>query len=173
VALRLIIDAYNFLWRSETYGGGWNSMEMAMEALLEDLRRYKRIRGFSITLVFDGDPSRGGSMSREKGIRLIYSRGGRSADDLIRDMIRHAPEGALVVTSDGELSRSCRRLGASVISSENFEKRLTSALLEEMKGVSWDNDEEDDSPGLGTRKRGPARRPKKKVRKEVKRIRQL
>jgi len=80
----LIIDGYNLI------GIHHRDLDARRKALIRMLIDYRRIRGHSITLVFDGH---GGFSARESiksegGIRVIYSRISRKADDVIKEIIK-------------------------------------------------------------------------------------
>ena len=172
MALHLIVDGYNLIG---ALGGGpldaVDSLESAREHLIEDLRRYKRIKRARITLVFDsaGSPA---SPRKEtyKGIEVVYALAGEKADDAIVRMVGRSAAGVVVVTSDAELARTCHRLGAATISSPEFRERLISATIMEIKG--GDEDDEFDTRD-STEKRGPSRRLPSRLRVDRRRLRKV
>lgn len=169
----VILDGYNLIGGSPKYSSEkQKSIEIARESLIEDLRRYKRKKGFLITVVFDGTLTHRSGLSKTsyKGIQVIYSRGVESADDVIVRMVKAGPHGAVVVSSDRELVSKCHQLGAAVISAGDFEDRMTFELLAEAKGEI-----EDDSfaRSVSTKKKGHARKLSKRRRKDRKRLDRL
>ena len=91
-----------------------------------------------------------------KGIELIFSRIGEKADEVIKRLIREKGSGAVVVTSDREISKYADRLSVPVISSEQFQEKLDSTDFR----VAEETEENEEERGL--KKKGPSRRPSKK-----------
>jgi predicted RNA-binding protein with PIN domain len=169
----VILDGYNLIGTSSRYRSHREeSMEVAREALIEDLRRYKREKRFRFTVVFDGTFTQLSGLHRTsyKGVHVVYSRAGEKADDVIVGMVKASPEGAVVVSSDREVINRCHELGAATISSEDFEDRIVFALMIEVQGVVEDDASE---PRVSTRKRGPARKPGRRQRRDRKRLDRL
>lgn len=167
MAVHLVIDGYNVIRRSGTLGAKEAvALELGREALLERLRQYKRIRGHRITVVFDAasKPVAAEERSREKGITVIYSASGETADTAIKRMCRSEGGSLVVVTSDRELGEYAEGCGATVMDSEGFEEKMEMAAYAEVKGAKEEEGEGWDSR-QGTRKKGPARRISKKERR--------
>ena len=99
---------------------------MGREALVDMLAAYKKIKAHHITIVFDGtgSPLLSRQSNRHKGITVVFSHGGESADTVIKQMARREGEKALVVTSDLDIVRSAEAWGAATISSQDFENKL-------------------------------------------------
>ena len=176
MAVHLLIDGYNLIRRSASLGTQDElALELGREALLENLRQYKRIQGHRITVVFDAGskPLLSEEHSQQKGIRLIYSGQGETADSVIKRICQKEGGNVLVVTSDGELASYAERFGSVVVDSEDFEAKLEMALYLDSKGMGGGHQEEGWSPGRGTRKKGPAKRLSKKERKKRERRRKL
>jgi predicted RNA-binding protein with PIN domain len=147
---------------------------MGREALIRQLASYKRIRGHEITVVFDG--WRSGSLTEsqqwERGVLVIYSRRDERADEVIKRLAKRLGQGAVVVTSDQEVAHFAEEVGATAVSSEEFEGRMGMAVVVAEKGV--DPEEIDnDKRGVGTKKKGPARRPSKRKRRTIQRLKKL
>jgi hypothetical protein len=174
MALHLIVDGYNLLWGGRGAGlGGRADLEADREGLIEELRRYKRTKGFRISLVFDGARVGHGPESRvQKGIHLLFTHGGEKADDAIVRLVRAAPSGTVVVTSDRALADQCRGLGAAIVSSASFQQRLAAAWIEEVKGEPGEGDEPQ-GPSRGRRKRGISHRVPRSARRDRDRLRRL
>jgi predicted RNA-binding protein with PIN domain len=173
MGIHLIVDGYNFLYGSARYGSlGFMGPMEAIEDLIEDLRRYKKAKGFPITVVLDGMRTPGTRVGRhtEKGISIVYSRKGECADDIILRMAKERPQGAVVVTSDRRLSDLCLEAGAAVMSVMEFERRMELVWMGRLKGLQQGDELEEDVPhGSRTKgKKGPSRRPPKGKRRTKK-----
>jgi predicted RNA-binding protein with PIN domain len=135
--------------------------------LLEWLAAYRQEHPGSITVVFDG--TQGGGFREEhdlfKGIQITYSPRGQTADDIIKRLTASRAANTLVVTSDRDLAQSCRARGAGTIGAREFADRIQKRLEEESR-----SSDEDEAPRVsGSRKKkGLARRPSKKQKKEMK-----
>ena len=92
------------------------------------------------------------------GIRIIYSRLGDKADDVIRKMIVQDRKEWIVITSDREISRHAWSAGAVPVPSDLFRKRLEQSGSHK-SGCCCGNpeDDDDDMP-----KKGNAQQPSKK-----------
>ena len=168
MAVHIVVDGYNLIRRSDTLKSQEAlSLELGRDALLELLRRYKRIRGHRITVVFDAanKPLLGEEMTQQKGIRTIYSGQGDTADTVIKRICKNEGEKVLLVTSDRELASYAEGYGSVATDSQDFETRMEMALFVDSKGVEDEHVEDRWHPGKGTRKKGPAKRPPKKERR--------
>jgi len=175
MSTHLIIDGYNLIRRSPSLSVlDKQEIQKGREELLRRLATYKQARRFPITVVFDGwnQPDLWGSRTFQQGIRVVFSRTGQKADDVIIQMAREMREKATVVTSDREVQTAAERHHATVVSSEDFEQRMEIARHMSQKGIeAADTGERERS--LGTRKKGPAKRLPKSVRKAQRRIKRL
>lgn len=95
---------------------------------------------------------------RTRGIELIYSKVGEKADEVIKRLIREKGAGAVVVTSDREISRFAEKISVPVIPSEQFQERMERASFQQEKEV-----EEEEERGI--QRKGPSRRLSKKDRR--------
>jgi len=175
VATRLIVDGYNLIRQSPSLREVESrDLQMGREALIRQLASYKRIRGHQITIVFDG--WRSGSLTEsqqwERGILVIYSKRDERADEVIKRLAKRFGQGAVVVTSDREVAHFAERVGATAVSSEEFEGRMGMVAVMEEKAV--DSEEiNNDKKGVGTKKKGPSRRPSKRRRRAIQRLKKL
>ncbi|UCD71711.1 MAG: NYN domain-containing protein [Syntrophobacterales bacterium] len=175
MATRLIVDGYNLIRQSpslrEVESRG---LQMGRETLIRQLASYKRARGHEITVVFDGWHS--GSLTEsqqwQRGILVIYSKRDERADEVIKRMAKRFRQGAVVVTSDREVAYFVETVGATAVSSEEFEGRMGIAVITEAKGMEPE-EAGDDVRGKGTKKKGPARRPSKRRRRTIQRLKKL
>ena len=83
----IAIDGYNFIKQSpELRKLEQIELQKAREGLIEDLARYKRVKGHSILVVLlDGGQQGGGGKRRKlQGIQVVFSRPGEKADDVLQ-----------------------------------------------------------------------------------------
>ena len=168
MTVRLLIDGYNLIRQSGSLRTQENlALELGRKALLERLWEYKRVRGHRITVVFDAASkgSLGEEQSVEKGIKVIYSSQGETADSVIKRICQKEGGNVLVVTSDRELADYAESCGSVSLDSEDFEAKMEMALCLDVKGAEVDEEEEGWSPRKGTRKKGPAKRLSRKDRR--------
>ena len=176
MAMHVVIDGYNLIRRSGTLRAEEElSLEHGREALVEKLRQYKRVKRHRITVVFDGADKMtlGEEKTQQKGIKIVYSRQGKTADSVIRRICRDQGENVVVVTADGELASYAESCGSVVMASEEFEAKVEMAFYANSKGLEGEHEGEGWSPAKGTSKRGPARRPSKKERKRSQKWKKL
>jgi hypothetical protein len=172
--IHILIDGYNLirnyppLAREE-----YRDFSRGREALLQWLAAYRRTAPHPITVVFDGH--KGGARVEErdvyKGIKILFSRSGQTADDLIKGLVSREGGKFLVVTSDLELGSYCRSCRAGVIPSESFALRV-----EEKKRVKGRQEllaEEEMPSPLKKKKKGEAFRISQKAKKEKKLLEKL
>jgi len=175
--MHIIIDGYNLIRQSDHLRSvDRRNLEAGRDALIRFLAPYRRGRGHAMTVVFDawdgGSPRE--ERDRQAGIDIVYSRRGRKADDVIKEMVeKQTRTETLVVTSDREIADYAVRRSAAAVSSPEFEravlrfyeKRFFPAVSEEM--------DEEDRSGKGTRKKGPSRRISRGAKDFQKRVEKL
>ncbi len=167
--MRVLIDGYNLLLNSTLFEDEKRlAMELARDELIDRLGRYKKVRGHRITVVFDGTraPRRPDEKRGYRGVQVVFSQPGVTADQIITSMLRGSGSGVLVVTDDRGLGEAVARSGAGTISVQEFLGRMLMAEYEQVKGGSPEAEYEDEER---TRhgKKGPSRRlPKNRRRNE-------
>lgn len=173
MAVHLLVDGYNLIRQSlslsEIEAG---DLEAGREALLAALAEYRRRRArHAVTVVFDG--WRGGGLREShafyQGIKVIYSRRGERADEVIKRLLSREGRRAVLISSDRALQAAAERAGAVWLSAEEFERRCLTADPD-IREPGEPADQGDPPPG---RKKGPARRLKKKWRLKKQRLRKL
>lgn len=173
MSIHIIIDGYNLIRQSNSLSIlDLQDIQLGREALVERLAAYKKVKSHRITVVFDGTeaPSLSQRRQRHKGISIVFSHAGESADTVIKKMARREKQKALVVTSDQDIVQSATSSGAATVSADEFENRLK--LTMEMDGIKIDeNDYEGWKPS--TKKKGPSRRLSKRQRKNIAKISKL
>lgn len=168
--MHIAVDGYNFIKQSPSLRALEKiDLPKAREKLIEILAEYKRFKGHAITVVFDGAGQLGRGIYQEqqphRGIRIIFSKVGEKADDVLKRMATEKKKGIVIVTSDREIAHFAEKKGAASISIEEFNTRIEMARLYSFKGQG---EEKDYGPRpLSPQKKGPAHRlPKSKRRAE-------
>ena len=148
-------------------------LQLGREALIDLLAGYKRVKPHKITVVFDGAGSIDGTSSRDriKGIQIIFSRHGQSADAVIKNMAAKEREKALVVSSDRDVVLAASSHQSATIPAAQFEARLSLAAQVDETGNPTDEEEAGWIPT--TRKKGPSRRLSKRKRRNRMKVKKL
>ena len=173
MSIHIIIDGYNLIRQSKQLSDlDLQDIQLGRDALVDMLAAYKKIKAHRITVVFDGTrpPLLSLQRDRRKGITIVFSHHGETADAVIKQMAHREGEKALVVSSDLDIVRSVEARGAATISAPDFEDKLT--LSRYAAGMEIDRDAYDGWKPT-TKKKGPSRRLSKKQRKTGIKIRKL
>ncbi|HOW56255.1 MAG TPA: NYN domain-containing protein [Syntrophorhabdaceae bacterium] len=163
----IVIDGYNYINRinaSSVQKGA--TMDLLRRDLLERCARYKKARGTRVTVVFDayGSPSVGRHSESYRGVDVVYSGQGETADEVIIGWIRKRPAGLIVVSSDRAIIDEAKASGVAFLT--------TVKLAEMMAAPVTFGKEEDCEEDRGPKKGNPRKLPKK-LRKAVKTIDKL
>lgn len=127
MATRLLIDGYNVMKRT---GAGSlvlpSDTEVARPYFLERLASYSREKGIRITVVFDAPGSISFNRLRERfrGVEVVYSARGETADEVIIEVLRKRQAGIILVSSDRALIDEAKKNNAAFITPD----RLAAAL---------------------------------------------
>ena len=161
--MHLIIDGYNLLYVGRSMVT-FNPIQLQWERdrLIGQLSAYKKIKGWEITVVFDGWQGGWSTEKRErvKGIELIYSKLGEKADEVIKRLAQEIRSGVTVITSDRDVSRYAERMAVPVIPSDQFREKIASVAFKVEKEIARDEE------GEGRiKKKGPSRRLSKRERR--------
>ncbi len=122
----LVVDGYNV---TKT-GFPDLSLEKQRNRLLAGLSNLAARSGAEVTCCFDGAALEGRvPAASARGVRVLFSKAGETADELIRRLVRAEPEGrpVCVVSSDREVADGVRRSGARPLSSLALVRRLDRA----------------------------------------------
>lgn len=115
-ARRLVVDGNNVF--GSRPDGWWRDRDGAARRLVTELQALAARTGDRITVVFDGRPLAGLGEGQHDGVEVLYARrpGRDAGDDRIVETVRDDadPASLVVVTSDRELARRVRALGAEV-----------------------------------------------------------
>ena len=124
----IIVDGYNLIMRSdELKPGPERTLEQARDKLLNLLAWAFGAGDARFVVVFDGASSGGGDEQHGR-VEIRYSRAPEKADDVIRRLVEREVDNdrrVTVVTSDLEVARHARAMGADVSLADLF---LASAL---------------------------------------------
>jgi uncharacterized protein len=160
--VHLLIDGYNFARRgvlARLFDS--SDLETGRRLLLERLSEYKKTRRMRITVVFDG--TSGISLSREKdlykGIEVVYSRQGETADEVIIGVLRRRPPGLMVVTSDRAIIDEAKRHGITFVTPDRLD-------------ASIDGGGDEEGPEREDKRGNPRKAPKsvRKARRMIKKV---
>ncbi len=111
--MKLLIDGYNLV-RSLTHR---QARENEVQQILGRLRRYHRVTGHDITVVFDGGEGSYRYQLGYHGLVLWYSGSSETADDLIKKFLAHAHQDELVlISNDRELNEIAQERGIVSVS---------------------------------------------------------
>lgn len=151
-----IIDGYNFIRCSRRFSA-WEAEapEEGRDAALAWLGEFAGWSGEEIWVVFDHYSS----LERERrelnthGLKILLSRGSYTADEEILTLVRDMGERAIVISSDREVQRGSRSAGASILSSQEFERELAPIIQRIHRESGWE--EEDEAPLPPKGKSGP------------------
>lgn len=130
---RILVDGYSLLhaWPELAEGRARHS-GAAREALVTMLTQYQDASGTPVTVVFDGSGAPPGTPkhAERQPVEVLFSRDGRSADDLIeRAAHRLLPYGeVLVVTNDYAERDTVIGFGGMAVSCELFIQQIADAL---------------------------------------------
>jgi uncharacterized protein len=162
MSTHLLIDGYNVLKRGTTAAFlDTTDLDGARGYLLERLYEYKKEKRIQVTVVFDA--TQGVSLSRKKenykGIEVVYSKQGETADQVMVEAIRKRQSGLVVVTSDRAIIDEAKRHGAAFITPDRLE-------------ASMDGREDDDRERRTDKKGNPHKAPKnlRKARRAIRRV---
>lgn len=138
MARLIIVDGYNIIYNwPELRVLSDEKMELAREKLIEKLSSYAGYTGNEVKLVFDGHLVKRGKGSRQRmgDLEVIFTKSGKTADEVIEKMVHKAHKDTYVVTGDETEQWVTFGRGAWRMTPQELYKELTAAL-EEMKGYN-------------------------------------
>ncbi|GGK26521.1 RNA-binding protein [Pilimelia terevasa] len=120
--VHLVVDGYNVTKR----GYGELSLERQRQRLITGLSGLAAQTRAEVTVVFDGADKVPGLPPPPRGVRVLFSKKGEIADELIRRLVRAEPAGrpVVVVSSDREVADGIRRHGAYPAAADALLRRL-------------------------------------------------
>ena len=125
--MALLVDGNNVMGQTP----GWHrDRSGARRRLVDELVAYVGATRARMTVVFDGepDPEMPDGVA-VRGVRVFYPARGSDADTLIEKLLARMKDraGVTVVTSDRRLADECRLLGARVMRSGEFRRKMAEA----------------------------------------------
>jgi predicted RNA-binding protein with PIN domain len=120
--VHLVVDGYNV---TKT-GYGDLSLEQQRARLVAGVAALAAQTGAEVTVVFDGAERLPAAPPAPRGVRVLFSRPGELADDVVRRLVRAEPAGrpVVVISSDREVADGVRRSGAYALASTALLRRL-------------------------------------------------
>ena len=143
--VRILVDGYSLLHACpELAGGRAPHSAAAREELIHWLTQYQDAIGTPISLFFDGPKTTRSGPADPAVIEVLYSRKGRTADDLIERVVhRLVPYGEVLVVTDDRLERNTVvSLGAVTSNCAHFHREVLSALDEVRRDLQRHNRKE-------------------------------
>lgn len=127
MATKILIDGYNFLWQDRIFRDeAIRGHDKGREAVLDWLAKRPQLQAFDVTVVFDA--YKAGSWTAQehvdRGLRVVFTADGQSADDWIRAAASEWGPSAIVVSSDQEVMRNAEKKGCGILSSREFQIAL-------------------------------------------------
>lgn len=160
---KIIVDGYNVLKTTPQFASlQAQSLEVARDTLVNLLNAKGHI--YDITVVFDAWNTEFATQreSRVRNVRVIYTKRGERADQVIARLAASARADCIVVSGDSEVRSSALASGCQVAAPESL------IVLPKRRGphrrTTPPSAEETDSSRHRASKKGPSRRPKKKPR---------
>ena len=127
--LSIFIDGYNLLGSlgkrtSERLIDGAG----AREALIHRLSLYSQRKGHPVTVVFDAwqEPTGLERHEHRTGVKVVFTKRGERADQVLQRLAREYGRGCAVVSSDLEIIQTAKSHGAFVMKSHEFQVKLES-----------------------------------------------
>ncbi len=161
----IAIDGYNFIKHSPGLRKLEQiSLQKAREGLIDQLARYKRQKGHTIMVVFDGDQKESimGNRDRSQGIEIVFSKRGEQADDVLKRLSGAKREGILIVTSDLAVARFAEKKGSMAIPVSDFAQKIDRAQPVPFKDTPQEIFQ---NQSVAPKKRGPSHRLSKSKRR--------
>lgn len=140
----IIIDGYNAI------GIHHGDLRKEREKFIESLIDYRKRKGHDITVVFDGWKTGEGQEGQSVigGIRVIYSKIGEKADDVIKRIIVSVKRQWIVVSSDRDIANHAWAAGSIPAPAEDFLRVL------DRKEISSGSGERDDDEDIISHRKG-------------------
>ena len=104
----ILVDGYNVIGSDAGLTG---MLEHKRNWLVQQLSLYQQLKGYSVTVVFDGWRSGSANETEQKqnGLTIVYSQLGERADAVIIRRARQKGSGVVVVSSDREIRAAVQR----------------------------------------------------------------
>lgn len=122
--VHLVVDGYNVTKQSYPLV----ALEEQRVRLVRELGPLVARTGAEVTVVFDGaDLRHVPPLAAPRGVRVLFSPAGKSADEVVAQIVEAEPTGraVVVVSSDGEVAEHAARHGARPVASASLHVVLT------------------------------------------------
>jgi uncharacterized protein len=151
---RIVIDGYNLI------GTSHESLEKQRKALIDSIVEYRKTKGHSITIVFDGWKTGTALEQRTTigGVNIIFSRLGEKADSVIKRLVSSFSNEWIVVTSDREVADAAWSEGSVPVKAEDFQSVLDGELTNDITFQEYQNRGRKGNPRQPSRKEKAVRR---------------
>jgi predicted RNA-binding protein with PIN domain len=179
IMAHIVIDGYNLIRQSPDLSiKDALSLEKGRNALVRQLSAYKKLKGHQITVVFDAQFTTNLQIEEfsQAGIRLLFSEGGQTADDVILQMAEKGKGQLIIVSSDNRILQAAKSSGCAFLDSQEFERKLEEALLFDRRGEEMPMRDEETKPVNKrwlTAKKGPSKRLPKAKRRALARLKDV
>ncbi len=174
MSVEIIIDGYNLINSWKILQEKFRKVpDEARSFLIEILSHYKNLKHHAVKVIFDAYNSYSLIPSKfsAKGIKVIFTSMGETADSYIKNIVKNHGDKYIVVTSDNEIKNFAIANGAVAVNSEDFIEKLEIAFYMDFKGV--DIEDESYKRKIDTKKKGNPRKLPKKKRKQIKKLNKL
>lgn len=117
-----LIDGYNLMRRVPAYAD-WEqqlSREHARDKVEDDLSGLTAVKGIRLILVWDGPPPGSKSSRMQKGILTIQFSGGRSADQILKQLLLKKGGDVVLVSDDADIIKTARLQDREFQTCQNF-----------------------------------------------------
>ena len=147
----IIADGYNMIFAWEDLKDlAQTDIDAARDRLITRLVNYKNISGKEVAVIFDAYNVKGGEGSSEDigGLRVVFTRGGETADAYIERLVHEIGKSfnVKIASSDGMIQITALRMGVLRMSAselkgevENAEAILAEKLEEQRRSDSFSN----------------------------------
>ena len=142
--VRILVDGYSLLHNWPALANGWpRHSAVAREELIRTLTHYQDAIGTPITVFFDGGgaPSGAPAAASTREMEVLYSRAGKTADELIERVThRFSAYGeVMAVTDDNAERETVISLGGNACSCGNFIQAIENVLTEMADDIKHHN----------------------------------
>jgi predicted RNA-binding protein with PIN domain len=122
-------------------------MEKARDTLLDAVIEYRKVKDHDITVVFDGYKNGMATqqLSFRDNVKVIFTRLGERADDVIKKTVTQERREWIVVTADRDIADHAWAAGSVAVASERFMDIITRARrinTDEVREVEQDDEDE-------------------------------
>lgn len=124
-------------------------MEKVREDFIDLLIQYRPLKMHDITVVFDGHKSGAGteSVAVRGGVRIIYSKLGERADDVIKRIVSKDRREWIVVTSDRDIANHAWAVNSIPVPSDKFYAAISKQVRKKGEDIEPAGKEHVEVPG--------------------------